>query len=133
MGLISGGVVSMPHHVGLNQSANDRPVLVALGLLRLDQIVERDDRDRPTIEVDLNSAPPNSRHVGKLGRSSHQVEPKASHVGSAAAKVDRVPPIQKVETEGRNGDQSGIKIGKGAVPNLARLPAPRPARGPSRD
>ena len=91
-------VLAMLEVVGLHESSDHRPVLVALRLLGSDQVGQRHEIARePVGQGDRRAASPQGRERRHATHSGHDVDAHVKGVRMAAAEVHGVAPPQMLE------------------------------------
>ena len=96
--------------VRLDQPCDHRPILVALGFLRGDEVGERQDIDGFRRCLERGSPVPKRLEIRQPAELCHHVETDARRVGYLAPEVDGVASQQKASLEGRNGNYPRLEI-----------------------
>ena len=97
-------MLAMLEIVGLHESPDHRPVLVALRLLGLDEVGQRHEIARePVGQGDGRAASPQGRERRHAAHAGHDVDAHVKGVRMPAAEVHGVAPPQMLEPEGRDG------------------------------
>lgn len=109
-------VLAMLEVVGLHESPNHRPVLVALGLLGPDEVGQRHEIARePVGQGDRRAARPQGRERRHATHPGHDVDAHVKGLRMPAAEMHGVAPPQMLEPEGRDGNDPCLQIRKGAA------------------
>lgn len=104
-------VRATPEVVRLEQAADHGPILVALGLLRGDEILDAEHRgDAPVRQRDLGSPFPELWKVGDVPHLRHDVDAHARGVPVTAAEVHGVSAEEEIGREWRHGDDLRVEF-----------------------
>ena len=109
-------VLAMLEVVGLHESPDHRPVLVALRLLGSDEVGQGHEIARePVRQGDRRAASPQGRERRHATHPGHDVDAHVKGVRMPAAEMYGVAPLQMLEPEGRDGNDPCRQIRHGAA------------------